>query len=345
MLKWYEKKGRNDDVVISSRIRLARNTTQYPFSAKIAVTDAAQLVSDGLTYIQESNYGEIMNSILMKDAGEVRRHSLHEQLVINPYMAGRTDGAVSVSDDEGLSVMFNSEDHIRIQTIISGMDMDACYKAADAMDDLLEERFPYAYSEKFGYHTTFPTNVGTGMRACYRLHLPALANTKKLQLLVGELGRFGVKLGACYGDGVNGMGDIYQISNQRTLGQSEHDIIHNLNSVVVQLIEQERELRHEFVETSRIKAEDEAYKSYGVLKYSRYLTLKNAMILLSEIRMGLNCGTIKFKNGEDFSPYGLMLAIQPRTIQYAIGREKPMSVEEVDIERARIIRESIPELE
>lgn len=345
MLKWYEKKGRNDDVVISSRIRLARNTSQYPFSAKINGTEAVGLVSDGLEYIQKSDYGEIMNSMLMKDAGEVLRHSLHERLIINPYMAGRTDGAVVFSEDEGLSVMFNSEDHIRIQAIISGMDMDACYMAADAMDDFLEERFPYAYSEKFGYHTTFPTNVGTGMRACYRLHLPALANTKKLQLLVGELGRFGIRLNACYGDSTKGMGDIYQISNQRTLGQSEKDIIHNLNNVVVQLVEQERELRQKFVEASRIKAEDEAYKSYGVLKYSRYLTLKNAMILLSEIRMGLSCGTIRFKDAENFSVYGLMLAVQPRTIQYMISREKATSVEEVDIERARIIREAMPELE
>lgn len=345
MLKWYERDGKDSDVVISSRIRLARNITEYPFSVKITEGMSRQLVDSVLDRIGDSDYADAMEYRRMNAIGDNQKQYLMEQQIINPYMAGRRDGAVAVTRDESLSVMINSEDHIRIQAMISGMDMAACLESANLCDDFIERNFPYAFSEKYGYHTTFPTNVGTGMRAAYRLHLPALANTKKLQLLAGELGRFGVKISACFGEGMNGMGDIYRIANQRTLGQSEQDIIHNLDSVVQQIVRQERELRRDFTETNRIKAEDEAYKSYGVLKYSRCLTLKNAMLLLSEIRMGLSCKTIRFKDAAGFSVYGTMLAVQPRTLQYITGKEKSMSVEEVDVIRAKYIREKLPELE
>ena len=321
MLKWYDKKGKNSDVVLSSRIRLARNTTEYPFSTKISADEGKNLVDRVFECISDSEYADGFELKRMNGIGDNQRQLLYEQQEVN------------------------SEDHIRIQTMISGMDMEACLKSANLYDDFLEEHFNYAFSEKYGYHTTYPTNVGTGMRAAYRLHLPVLANTKKLQLLANELGRFGVRMSACFGEGMNGMGDIYQFSNQRTLGQSEEDIIHNLDSVVQQIVRQERSLRKDYLESGRIRAEDEAYKSYGVLKYSRCLNLKNAMVLLSEIRLGLCLGTIRFKDAEDFSAYSMMLAIQPRTLQYNNGKEKAMSVEEIDVLRAKYIREHLPELD
>ena len=318
MLKWYEKKGKDSDVVLSSRIRLARNTTEYPFSTKISADEGKNLVDRVFECISDSEYADGFELKRMNGIGDNQRQLLYEQQEINRYMAGRKDGAAALSHDGGLSDMY---------------------------DDFLEEHFNYAFSEKYGYHTTYPTNVGTGMRAAYRLHLPVLANTKKLQLLANELGRFGVRMSACFGEGMNGMGDIYQFSNQRTLGQSEEDIIHNLDSVVQQIMRQERALRKDYLESGKIRAEDEAYKSYGVLKYSRCLNLKNAMVLLSEIRLGLCLGTIKFKDAEDFSTYSMMLAIQPRTLQYNNGKEKAMSVEEVDVLRAKYIRDHLPELE
>ena len=329
MLKWYEKTGKNTDVVLSSRIRLARNTTEYPFSTKITADEGKNLVDRVFECIGDSEYADGFELKRMNGVGDNQRQCLYEQQEINRYMAGRKDGAAAFSHDGGLSIMVNSEDHIRIQAMIAGMDMEACLKSANMYDDLLEEHFNYAFSEKYGYHTTYPTNVGTGMRAAYRLHLPVLANTKKLQLLANELGRFGVRMSACFGEGLNGMGDIYQFSNQRTLGQSEEDIIHNLDSVVQQIVRQERTLRKDYLDSGRIRAEDEAYKSYGVLKYSRCLNLKNAMVLLSEIRLGLCLGTIRFKDAEDFSTYSMMLAVQPRTLQFNNCKEKAMSVEEV----------------
>lgn len=345
MLKWYEKTGKNSDVVLSSRIRLARNTTEYPFSTKITADEGKNLVDRVFECIGDSEYADGFELKRMNGVGDNQRQCLYEQQEINRYMAGRKDGAAALSHDGGLSIMVNSEDHIRIQAMIAGMDMEACLKSANVYDDFLEEHFNYAFSEKYGYHTTYPTNVGTGMRAAYRLHLPVLANTKKLQLLANELGRFGVRMSACFGEGLNGMGDIYQFSNQRTLGQSEEDIIHNLDSVVQQIVRQERTLRKDYLDSGRIRAEDEAYKSYGVLKYSRCLNLKNAMVLLSEIRLGLCLGTIRFKDAEDFSTYSMMLAVQPRTLQFNNCKEKAMSVEEVDVLRAKYIREHIPELD
>ena len=341
MNKWYNRWGEEEDVVVSSRIRLARNTTEYNFSPKITPTESETLIARASDCIDGAQEECGMKIVSMARASECKKQSLMENLLINRYMAERNDGAVGFSENESLSVMINAEDHFRIQAVTSGMDMNSCLITANSLDDKLGEEFEYAFSDKYGYQTTFITNIGTGMRAAYRLHLPALANTKKLQLLSGELGRFGVKLSPCYGD--NNVGDIYSLSNQHTLGASEEEICKNLKNVALQLVEQERKQREIFLSTSRIKAEDEAYKSYGVLKYSRCMSLKNAMVLLSEIRLGQFLGTIKFKD-YDFSAYGLMLAVQPRTIQENVSNGRAMSVEEVDIARAKIIRESIPEL-
>lgn len=343
MNKWYEKSGPNDDVVIQSRIRLARNTTEYAFSPKISSEEAEALINKAAGVISGSEKYGSMNTFFTKGLEEAKKQSFAEQNVINQYMSLRNDGMVAYSNDQSLSVMFNAEDHIRIQAMCAGMDLNSCLKNANLIDDYLSGNFDYAFSEKYGYHTTFPTNVGTGLRAAYKLHLPALANTKKLQLFAGELGRFGVKLKPVYGDGEHGIGDIYELSNQRTIGQTEADIIGNIDNLAIQLVRQERASRTAFVEAGRIKAEDEAYKSYGVLKYSRCLTLQNAMVLLSELRMGQYIETIEFKD-DKVSIYGLMLKIQPRTIQATFGKGRPMSVEEVDIARAKILRESIPEL-
>lgn len=345
MNKWYERTGNNDDVIISSRIRLARNTTGFAFSPKITEEESERLIMESSEFLATEYDTCGLNIIGMKKATEAKKQSMVENLIINRYMADRNDGAVAVSENEGLSVMINAEDHFRIQAMISGMDMEACLKSANLVDDVLNKRFEYAYSDKYGYQTTFVTNVGTGLRGTYRLHLPALANTKKLQALSNELGRFGVKLSACYGEMDNNMGDVYSLSNQRTLGAGEEEILKNLTNVAMQLVDQERRQREIFVSSGRVRAEDEAYKSYGVLKYSRCLSLKNAMVLLSEIRMGQYLETIKLQNSDSFSVYGLMLAIQPRTIQERLHKGKPMSVEEVDIARAKIIRESIPEVE
>lgn len=343
MTRWYEKSGKETDVVVSSRVRLARNTTQYPFSTKINANEQKKLIDTAFETIAASEFSDIMEYKKLCALKENERCSLYEQQIINRYMAGRNNGAVAVSKDRSVSVMINSEDHFRIQTMISGMDIEACYKSADIIDDLLERKFEYAFSERYGYHTTYPTNLGTGMRAAYRLHLPALANTKKISILANELGRFGIKMSPCIGEGMNGLGDLYQISNQHTLGASEQDIMHNLESVVVQIVDQERELREDFVNKSRIKAEDEAYKSYGVLKYSRCLTLQSAMVLLSGIMMGQKLKTIEFQD-DDFSVYGMMLGILPRTLQYKYARDEGTSVSEVDVLRAKYIREHLPEI-
>ena len=161
MLKWYEKKGKDSDVVLSSRIRLARNTTEYPFSTKISADEGKNLVDRVFECISDSEYADGFELKRMNGIGDNQRQLLYEQQEINRYMAGRKDGAAALSHDGGLSIMVNSEDHLRIQAMISGMDMEACLKSADMYDDFLEEHFNYAFSEKYGYHTTYPTNVGT----------------------------------------------------------------------------------------------------------------------------------------------------------------------------------------
>jgi protein arginine kinase len=221
-----------------------------------------------------------------------------------------------------------------------GMHLEEMWKACDRLDDFIGERFNYAYDEKYGYLTSFPTNVGTGLRASVTVHLPMLSKGKKFNGLVTEMGCFGAKIRGIYGEGSENYGSLYEVSNQKTLGLSEKEILDMVNRVANQLISQENQVRRLTREKRGISCEDEAYKSYGVLKYARRLTSKDAMIFLSQLMQGINDGVLEMK--EPLSVYRLMLGIQPASLQK--NSDRPLSKEELDIARAVYIRSQLPDL-
>lgn len=340
MLKWYDKTSKNDDVILSSRIRLARNFANYSFADKLSEEDAANMIKEVIGRFQK-DYSDEYDCIYMNNCSERKQKALKERRQITSALVQGRNKAVMLSKDESTAIMLNAEDHVRIQVLANGMNLSACYKHANEVDDYIDSNFDYAFSEKYGYKTTFPTNVGTGLRASYTLHLPGLTEAKRISQISTELGRFGMKLKVLYGEDA-GYGNLYQIATQKTLGHNEKEIMSDLNDIVTPIINQEREQRRYLYEKDKIRLEDTVYKSYGVLKYARKISLRDAMTLLSEIMLGNSLGIITFEQPEKFSINKIIMDIQPAVINNTVNRA--MSVDETDILRAQYIRNNCPDI-
>lgn len=341
MLKWYEKTGKNEDVVVSTRLRLARNLTDYKFADRLNEEEEAALIDKVMSTFKKDHENGYKYIYLNKCSSQ-EKCELMEKYVIGQFFLDKKGGAVILGADESSEVMIGAEDHIRIQVLANGMNMSYCFKAANEIDDYFDSRFEYAFDEKYGYKTTYPTNIGTGLRASYILHLPAIARAKKIAQLSTELGRFGVKFRPLYGDSEDCMGNLYRISTQRTLGQNEEGLIKDLEDVVTQIIKQEREQRDYFYNNDRIGMEDEIYKSYGVLKFARKLNVKDAMMLISEVMLGKALGILTF-NDDKFNANKIVMDIQPSTL--AGHLKKAVSLEETEILRAQYLRNNFPNID
>jgi protein arginine kinase len=341
MSKWYDMSGKNDDVVVASRIRLARNFKDYVYSGMMEKEDSEKLIQS-VTEAFQTDYRNEYNYCYTDRCGDIGKQSLKERLIINEYLGGRTDGAAIISEDESAAILLNAEDHVRIQVIRSGMNMAECYNVANEIDDYLDGRFDYAFDEKYGYKTTYPTNIGTGLRASYILHLPSLRDARKLSHISTELGRFGMKFKPVFTEGNGQSGSFYRISTQRSIGLSEKEIIKDLDDMVYRLINQEREQREAFYSTNRIQMEDEVYKSYGVMKYARRLSFKDALMLISVLKQGIALGILKFRDGTEYNTIKMIMEIMPSVIAKRAGGT--LSSEETEIERATYIRDNAPEI-
>ncbi len=341
MLKWYQKEGKYKDVVISSRVRIARNTAKYPFSIKITDKQAKKLVDEVESNIKIKQYKEKFNYIRPTQNEKVMNQAFVESYIASPLLVGKEqETLIILSEDESISVMVNEEDHFRIQALVSGMNIDKAYKLASSIDDLFYDQFDYAYSEKYGYLTSCPTNLGTGLRASYMLHLPALENANKIQNYVELLVNYGMTIRGIHGEGTKSQGSLYQISNQKTLGQSEAEIMGSLNSVVMQIIRQERKRRDYSMNNQYNYMEDQIYRSYGVLKYARQISVNDAMTLLSQVRLGIICEILHLEN--EVNIYEIMKNIQPGNLQ--INSNVILSSLEKDTRRAEYIRTVLPNI-
>jgi protein arginine kinase len=340
MLRWFEQTGTDNDVVLSSRVRLARNIDRYRFSHKMNEAESMELLQDVHKKLAKEKQLKPYHYFELMDMEAVQKTALVERHVISSFLQNQSVGAAFVSPDEKVSIMINEEDHIRIQSFAAGRNLGLAYKAADGLDDMIGAKYTYAFDERFGYLTSCPSNVGTGLKASYTLHLPALCNSRKIQGIANELGRFGLAMKPVFEMKGNAEGHLYQVSNQRTLGQTEEEILENLNNIVNGIVEQERKGRTYFVSKERLRIEDEVYKSYGILKYSRKMSLSDAMLLLSRLRMGIACGLIRLAEEQPFLTYQMMIGIQPANLKILSGGE--LSEGELDELRASFIRENIP---
>ena len=325
---------KNNDIVITSRIRLARNLKNYKFPIYMTESESNSVINEIYNAVSKhENY----KLTYMKDLSDVKKNSLIENHIISPALANkRNEGAFLLSPDGKTSVMINEEDHIRIQTIEEGLSLKECWQLSNEVDDIIEESVDYAFDRELGYITACPTNIGTGMRASVMLHLPALSITNQIDKLLYGVSQLGVAVRGVYGEGTKSIGHLYQISNQGTLGASEETLIDKINQIVMQIIDKEKNTREHLMKNNYDDLEDDFYRAYGLLTNARKMTVVEAMKLLSLIKLGSEMGITPMVKGKNI--YQLMIWIQPNNIS-TIDAE--LSPKDRDKKRAEIIRREL----
>lgn len=336
--EWMKDNGPDSDIVISSRIRIARNLRSYPFPM-LATNEQSQQVLDQITEaLNNEDLHEIseMEPMLLNDLTDLEKKVLVEKHLISPSLANESrNGAVVLSKNESISIMVNEEDHLRIQVLCSGFQIKEAWDLANQLDDIFENQLNYAFDEKRGYLTSCPTNVGTGIRASVMIHLPALVMTQQINRILSAITQVGLAVRGLYGEGSEAIGNLFQISNQITLGQTEDEIIENLYSVVRQIMEHERTARSRLLEDSHHVVKDRINRSFGILSHAVIMDSKEAAQRLSDVRLGIDLDMVDHLSARVLNE--LMVMTQPGFLQQYAG--KKLSPEERDIRRAELIRE------
>lgn len=333
MGSWYKENKNSDDIVVSTRVRLARNLSEIPFPSRMTTEQKEDLKLRVKEAITDSNtpFSKNLKYIDMKSVPHNEIYAMVERHIISPEFAKDRDGrAIILSDDESISIMIGEEDHIRIQVILGGFKLEEAYDIAESLDTLLYGKLHFAFDSELGYLTECPTNLGTGLRASVMLHLPIIESKGEISTLSDTVGKIGFTVRGMYGEGSKSLASLYQVSNQITLGINEKNAIDNLKIITTQLIEKERSAQKAL---DSLKVEDMAYRAMGTLKYARIITSEEAMKLLSQIKLGVNLGII----GGEKNPLELLIEAQPYMLMRKNGEMEPY---ERDIARAEFLREA-----
>jgi len=338
--EWLRGVGADSDIVISTRVRLARNVAGYPFVSRLRPQQRAELahllcesiVEDGV--VPECDYFDL------KVASEIERRLLVERhLISREHEEAEGDRGVAIRRNESVSIMVNEEDHLRIQVLRSGFELEEAWRSINEIDTALGERVPYAFSERLGFLTACPTNVGTGLRASVMLHLPALEIGKQLEKVFHAVAKINLIVRGLYGEGTQAIGSLYQISNQVTLGKAEQDIIREIQGVIPEIVENERRARQFILERSRPQLEDRVWRAYGMLTNARVISSNETIALLSHLRLGVHLGIL---SDVDISAVNhLFVHTLPAHLQIIEGRE--LDAQTRDIARANYIRKCLAE--
>ena len=331
MNKWYIESGEQGDIVLSTRIRLARNIDEYPFPNKLIKAGkkvVCEKVRDILLSQKCWDFSYTETATLTK----AQAVSLAERHLVSPDFATDSDTALVLTDDEAISIMLCEEDHIRLQVMMSGLALKEAYNVADKVDNIISSGVDYAFDERIGYLTQCPTNLGTAMRASVMLHLPALTKCGQIGKLANTVSKLGLVIRGAHGEGSSPKGAIYQLSNQITLGISEQEALDNLQSITLQLVAQERAAAKSLLENpAQI---DEIWRARGILQYARMLTCDEFMELSSLVRLGARSGVYDF----DLKKLNeLTYSIQPATIKARENKE--LTASQRDVIRADAVRE------
>ncbi len=336
MSNWYLQTGKDSDIVISSRARLARNLAEFNFKNSY-VKDESKKVLDKIEEITPSlGYG--LKFLKMENIDYITKVSLMEKHLISPDFAMK-DGknqAILINDDENICIMVNEEDHLRLQVFSSGLEIENLVGLITEIDDKLSTLVDYAYSKDFGYLTACPTNVGTGLRISIMVHLPALAITGNISKVLSAVNSFGMNIRGIYGEGSESKGNIYQIFNNQSLGLTEKEIMKNVKAVTDKIIEQER-LARKNLEKKPIELEERVYRSYGLLTNSRKMTSDECRALLSDVKLGVDLGIIT--ELDDTKVKKLELYTQVGNLQKMLGDE--LNAYDRDIKRCEVIKNLI----
>lgn len=328
----------NSNVVISTRVRLARNIKDYPFPCRLSSQGREQVIEKVKNALKNSNspIAAEFSFIKMSELTPQQSVSLVEKRLVSPEFISDSDGrALLLSNDNSLSIMINEEDHIRLQVITNGLSLEQAYDTADKLDTLLDENLDFAFNERLGYLTQCPTNLGTGMRASVMLHLPALEKSRAISRIAGNLSKLGLTIRGAHGEGTEPKGALYQLSNQVTLGISEKAAIENLKNITEQLIAQENQARERLCNSIDIR--DTISRSLGLLRSALVMTHDEALKLLSNVRLGIASGQIDGISSALIDK--LMLDVEPATL--TVNSNKALSASQRDIERATMLREAL----
>ena len=331
--EWLRGTGPESDIVMCSRIRLARNLADFPFINRASRGEKSEIEANVKSAIERGSLDLSFFDVNAMNALD-RQFMVERQLISRELAAGEGPRGVAVGIRENVAVMVNEEDHLRIQVMLSGLSLPDVWERINKLDDQLEEQLAYAFSPQLGYLTACPTNVGTGIRVGVMLHLPALVQTKQIDKVFRALQKINLAVRGLYGEGTQASGDFYQISNQQTLGKSELELIRILTDVVPQVIQYERTARQALMNERRQHLHDQVSRAYGVLKTAHTISSEETMLLLSSVRMGINLGLI-----DDLAiatVNELFIQTQPAYLQKIQGNE--LGVEERNVARASYLR-------
>lgn len=334
MSSWYMGTAPQNDIVVSTRVRLARNLSGIPFPSRMSAEQRTELKLKVKQAIEESNtpFAKSLKYIDMQDIPQNEIRAMVERHIISPEFAENINGrAIILSGDESISIMIGEEDHIRIQVILGGFQLEEAYDIAERIDTLLYSKLHFAFDSELGFLTECPTNLGTGLRASVMLHLPLIESKGEMQALSDTVNKIGFTVRGMYGEGSKAVASLYQVSNQITLGISEKNAIDNLKIITTQLIEKERSAAKNL---DSLKIEDMAYRAVGALKYCRIISSEEMMKLLSRIKLGQSMGILK----GDINPIALLIEGQPNMLMRKYGEMKPY---ERDISRAEYLRKAL----
>ena len=332
---WLNGQGPEADLVISSRIRLARNLKGHRFPARASVDERKDL----LTKVEQACHKiDILKGSLfihIDELDEIDRQFLVERHLISPELANADAGSsVIISNHEVVSIMVNEEDHLRAQVLHSGLQLHEVWMMLNELDSALEKQLNFAFSGKLDYLTVCPTNVGTGMRASVMMHLPALVYSKQINKVLQATVKLGLAVRGLYGEGSEALGNLFQISNQATLGMTEHEIIEHLTKVIRQILMYERNQRRYLINHNLKEVEDKVWRAYGSLSNARVISSKETIGLLSTLRMWIDLGILDPVYRKEVNE--LMILTQPANLQKSLDRK--IASNERDVERASLIR-------
>ena len=332
---WYNDL--NDGIILSTRIRLARNLDKTPFPAILKKEEKEKITGVLADSIMKSNSTLSKDFKLYKldEMSPTEKTAMAEEHLISLEMIKSNDGAVLVNNDKTMSIMLMEEDHIRLQIIKGGYCLSEAFDLADKVDNVMEESLTYAFDEKFGYLTACPTNVGTGLRASVMMHLPALVMTGNITRVLQSFSGVGIAVRGLYGEGTDAEGALYQISNSVTLGLSETEIIEKLKTVVERISEMEKQARELLMKKHEDDLKDKLMRSYGILRYAVKITSKEAKTMLSEVMLAQNMGIIECDG--KMTPLELIVKTAPSVI----SGEDSLTPEERDKKRAEIIKDNL----
>lgn len=337
-MNWYLQSGKESDVVVSSRIRLARNIIEYPFETRCSKKENEEIVNKIKEVLPSIGYG--LKILKLKDMDDITKMSLVEKRLVSPdFVINKNDiGAIAINEEENICIMINEEDHLRLQVFAPGFEIEELLKLMVEIDTKFGKALNYAYNDKYGYLTACPTNVGTGMRVSVMVHLPALTKTGNIQKVLHIINNFGMNIRGIYGEGSKAAGDMYQISNKQTLGVSEEEIINNMKIIVEKIIEQER-LARKYLAKHSIELEDKVYRSFGIISNCKKISSEEAREILSDVKLGTDLGIIK--ELDDLKVKKLYLYTKPANLQKYLGEVNDNY--ERDIKRAEVIKNIIKE--